>query len=560
MISAYVRVRLGRAAGSRSQCRDPFGKRLAAGLTALVCGQAAINLAAVLGLAPLTGIPLPFVSYGGSSLVVALACGRASSLTSRRNGGRAGSCRCLIAAGGTAGHVLPALAVAEALRGRGVRVTFAGSPDRVEARLVPEAGYELDTFRISGLPRRPALAQARAALLAGRRAGGLPTGSSRGAAPTSCSAAAATSPGRWSSRRRRRRIPAALTEADAHLGLANRLAAPFAQARLPRVSDRRAASRRSTVVTGRPIPANARPCRATRRARSSGCRPKGRCCSSPARVPGARALNELAVEAFGARGPAVLHVSRRARLRARCARASRGRTTGSAVLDGLGAAYGAADLALMRAGRPVWELAAAGLPAVLVPYPFATADHQTKNARYFEAAGGAIVRARERARPRARDAFARCSTTRSGSRGCARRCCGVARPDAAERDRGGADRRLRPLEGRRLWFVGIGGAGHERATRCVAHGVGRRGRRLGPRRARSTSSGSRRPGSRSRSATSRERARRRRGRSSRPRSRRTTLSRTRARDEKRRSCWPSSSRCGRRSSSPARTARRRPRR
>ncbi|HET6946054.1 MAG TPA: putative lipid II flippase FtsW [Gaiellaceae bacterium] len=53
-------------------CKDPFGKRLAAGITALVCGQAAINLAAVLGLAPLTGIPLPFVSYGGSSLVVAL--------------------------------------------------------------------------------------------------------------------------------------------------------------------------------------------------------------------------------------------------------------------------------------------------------------------------------------------------------------------------------------------------------------------------------------------------------------------------------------------------------
>jgi cell division protein FtsW len=53
-------------------CKDPFGKRLAAGITALVTGQAAINLAAVLGLAPLTGIPLPFVSYGGSSLMVSL--------------------------------------------------------------------------------------------------------------------------------------------------------------------------------------------------------------------------------------------------------------------------------------------------------------------------------------------------------------------------------------------------------------------------------------------------------------------------------------------------------
>ena len=55
------------------RCRDPFGKLLAAGITSLVCGQAAVNLAAVLGVAPLTGIPLPFVSYGGSSLVVLLA-------------------------------------------------------------------------------------------------------------------------------------------------------------------------------------------------------------------------------------------------------------------------------------------------------------------------------------------------------------------------------------------------------------------------------------------------------------------------------------------------------
>ena len=54
------------------RCPDPFGKLLAAGITALICGQAAINLAAALGIAPLTGIPLPFVSYGGSSLVVLL--------------------------------------------------------------------------------------------------------------------------------------------------------------------------------------------------------------------------------------------------------------------------------------------------------------------------------------------------------------------------------------------------------------------------------------------------------------------------------------------------------
>jgi cell division protein FtsW len=54
-------------------CKDRFGKLLAAGLTALVCGQAAVNISAVMGVAPLTGIPLPFVSYGGSSLIVGLA-------------------------------------------------------------------------------------------------------------------------------------------------------------------------------------------------------------------------------------------------------------------------------------------------------------------------------------------------------------------------------------------------------------------------------------------------------------------------------------------------------
>jgi cell division protein FtsW len=55
------------------RCKDPFGKRLATGLTVLVCGQASINILAVMGSAPLTGIPLPFLSYGGSSLVVLLA-------------------------------------------------------------------------------------------------------------------------------------------------------------------------------------------------------------------------------------------------------------------------------------------------------------------------------------------------------------------------------------------------------------------------------------------------------------------------------------------------------
>ena len=64
------------------RCEDPFGKRLAAGLTTLVCGQAALNLAAVLGIAPLTGIPLPLVSYGGDEPRRRCSRRSASSLTS----------------------------------------------------------------------------------------------------------------------------------------------------------------------------------------------------------------------------------------------------------------------------------------------------------------------------------------------------------------------------------------------------------------------------------------------------------------------------------------------
>jgi cell division protein FtsW len=67
VVFAYAATRIALA------CRDPFGKQVAAGLTVLVCGQAALNLAAVVGIAPLTGIPLPLVSYGGTSVVVVLA-------------------------------------------------------------------------------------------------------------------------------------------------------------------------------------------------------------------------------------------------------------------------------------------------------------------------------------------------------------------------------------------------------------------------------------------------------------------------------------------------------
>src|SRR5919197_1707246 len=164
---------------------------------------------------------------------------------------------CLIAAGGTAGHVLPALAVGQALRDRGARVTFAGSPRRAEAQLVPEAGFELDTFRVTGLPRRPGLAQAHALLhvlaapaacdriLKRRRPNVVLGGGGFVAGPMVVAAA-------------RRRIPTALTEADAHLGLANRLAAPFAK-RVFLSFPIPGRNPPKYLLTGRPIPARSRP-------------------------------------------------------------------------------------------------------------------------------------------------------------------------------------------------------------------------------------------------------------------------------------------------------------
>jgi UDP-N-acetylglucosamine--N-acetylmuramyl-(pentapeptide) pyrophosphoryl-undecaprenol N-acetylglucosamine transferase len=297
--------------------------------------------------------------------------------------------RCLIAAGGTAGHVLPSLAVAEALERRGARVTFAGSPDRLEAQLVPEAGYELDTFRISGFTRRPSPALARAVLLAGRapRACGRILAARR---PDVVLGGGGYVAGPMVLAAARRRIPTAVMEADAHLGLANRLAAPFARRvflSFP-IAGRDGAKYR---VTGRPIPARSRVT-----SREEGRRTFQLPADGPVLLVfggslGARLLNELAIEAFAASGPAVLHLCGTRDYDALRPRVSRPDYRLVAFTEEFGAALGAVDLVLARAGGSVWELAAAAKPAVLVPGEFATADHQAKNARFFEAGGGAVV-------------------------------------------------------------------------------------------------------------------------------------------------------------------------
>jgi UDP-N-acetylglucosamine--N-acetylmuramyl-(pentapeptide) pyrophosphoryl-undecaprenol N-acetylglucosamine transferase len=279
--------------------------------------------------------------------------------------------------------------VAEALRARGVAVTFAGSPDRVEARLVPEQGYPFDAFAVAGFPRRPGPSQLRAIALAA-------------AAPVACLrildrrkpdvvlGGGGYVAGPMVLAARLRGIPAALTEADAHLGLANRLAAPFAERvflALP-VAGRNGLK---YVPVGRPVPERSR---AVPRA---GAREQ---LGLPAQGPvvlvfggslGARVLNELALDAWAESGPAVLHLCGERDYESLRGRVARPEYVLRPFIDRIGLAYGAADVALARAGGSVWELAAAGLPAVLVPGEFATGGHQRKNAEWFARAGGAIV-------------------------------------------------------------------------------------------------------------------------------------------------------------------------
>ena len=269
-------------------------------------------------------------------------------------------------------------------------MTFAGSPDRAEARLVPEAGFELDTFRVSGLPRRPGPAQVRAVAKAMR-------------APKACKrilerrepdvvlGGGGYVAGPMVYAASRKGIPAALMEADAHLGLANRLAAPFAERvflAFP-IEGREGPKYR---VTGRPIPARNRPTSRAEGRRKFDLPPRARVLLVFGGSQGARSLNELIVETFGEAGPAVLHlcgerdfealrgrvkrddyklrpVHRRVRRRAR-RRRSRRCPCGRLGLGGRGR---------REAGDPRSRI------------PFATADHQTKNARFFERSGGAIT-------------------------------------------------------------------------------------------------------------------------------------------------------------------------
>ncbi len=154
---------------------------------------------------------------------------------------------------------------------------------------------------------------------------------------------------------------------------------------------------------------------------------------------GARRLNEAALEAFGEAVPfAVLHVAGRRDYDQLVARLA---ALGSPphyhlhdYVEPFADALAAADLVVARAGGSVLEVAAAGLPSILVPYPHATADHQTANARHMEAAGAAVVVPDgELDGPRLAREVGTLLRAPEQMRAMTRAAQAVARPDAAER-------------------------------------------------------------------------------------------------------------------------------
>src|SRR3954468_14409492 len=210
--------------------------------------------------------------------------------------------RVLIAAGGTAGHVVPALAIAAALREAGAEVEFAGG-ERAEAELVPAAGYPFHPLEVAGLDRRNPLKAARAAVLAARAVGrtrrliadggfhAVLGGGGYVAGPVGLAAVL-------------RRVPLVLTEADSHLGVTNRLLAGRAR----RVCLAFAIEGRSGPryrVTGRPIPPPAADPAAARK--RFGLARGELCVLVFGGSLGARTINEAAIEAFDAAPFRVLH-------------------------------------------------------------------------------------------------------------------------------------------------------------------------------------------------------------------------------------------------------------
>ena len=316
----------------------------------------------------------------------------------------------LIAAGGTGGHVVPALAVAEVLVARGVPVAWAGTAAGLESRLVPAAGIELRTIDVAGLRGKGALAR-----LAGParllRAVGQARALVAELRPRAVLGMGGFASGPVGIAARLAGVPLVLHEQNAVAGLTNRVLARVATrvfVAFPGALGPRA------IAVGNPVRDDLAAL-AQLAGADEGVPPSDACSDAPLSVlvvggsRGAEALNLALPGACAALARAgtrlvVRHQAGAGRgeaVRARYAAAlgGEGGDAGRGVaveatdfIDDMRAAYAGSDLVVCRSGAmTVTELAAVGRGAILVPYPHAVDDHQSVNARWLADAGAAVL-------------------------------------------------------------------------------------------------------------------------------------------------------------------------
>ncbi|WP_066458215.1 undecaprenyldiphospho-muramoylpentapeptide beta-N-acetylglucosaminyltransferase [Castellaniella caeni] len=294
----------------------------------------------------------------------------------------------LIMAGGTGGHIMPGLAVAEVLRGQGWQVLWLGNPERMEGRLVPARGIELLPLRFGGVRGKGLSALLKlpftlgAACLQVRRL----LRARRPDVVLGMGGYAAVPGGLMA---RLSGIPMVIHEQNAVAGTANRLLARFARRALTGFPG----TLPGALMVGNPVRA------ALTAVTPAAQRYAGR--QGPLRLlvlggsQGAASINDLVPEAL-ARLPAEARIDvhhqageRHAdKVRAHYARLGL-RAQVSAFIDDMAQALADADLVVCRAGAmTVAEVAAVGVAALFIPLPGAIDDHQTANARYLSECGG----------------------------------------------------------------------------------------------------------------------------------------------------------------------------
>lgn len=341
----------------------------------------------------------------------------------------------LILAGGTGGHIFPGIAVARALIARGVPVVWLGSSHGLENRLVPAAGLTLVTIQVGGLRGKGLLTLLAApyrllrALI--QALGVLRRLQPRAAVSFGGFAAGPGGLAAWLTR-----VPLTVHEQNRIPGLTNRVLARFARHLLAGFPD--AFADRTALWVGNPVRAAiaALPAPEHRAADPSGALRLLVIGGSQ----GARALNTVLPAALARLGDgriAVHHQCGAGAVEATRTAYAEQRVAAevSAFIDDMAAAYAGADLVVCRAGAlTLAELCAAGMAAILVPFPAAVDDHQTANARFLVDAGAALLLAESTLTP---------DTLAAALRGLieqparlltmARAARGLARPDAAER-------------------------------------------------------------------------------------------------------------------------------